>query len=75
MASGATAVRGRDFRWAGYSATSGLAMVGSFVMFGSAGGDESRLSGKGGVFQRLSIACGCGWLTALSLRALSYPVH
>ena len=75
MASAATAVRGRDFRWAGYSAASGLAMVGSFVMFGTAFGDESRLSGKGGVFQRLSIACGCGWLTALSLRALSYPVH
>ena len=41
----------------------------------SAFGDEPRLSGKGGVFQRLSIACGCGWLTALSLRALSYPAH
>jgi Protein of unknown function (DUF998) len=75
MASAATALRGRDFRWAGYSAASGLAMVGSFVMFGIAFGDGSRLSGKGGVFQRLSIACGCGWLTALSLRALSYPVH
>ncbi len=33
-------------------------------MFGIAFGDGSRLSGKGGVFQRLSIACGCGWLTA-----------
>ncbi len=75
MASAATAVRGRDFGWAGYSAASGLAMVGSSVMFGRAFGDEPRLSGKGGVFQRLSIACGCGWLTALSLRALSYPAH
>ena len=75
MASAATAVRGRDFGWAGYSATSGLAMVGSSVMFGRAFGDEPRLAGKGGVYQRLSIACGCGWLTALSLRALSYPVH
>ena len=75
MASAATAVRGRDYRWAGYSAASGLAMVGSFVMFGSAFGDESRLAGKGGVFQRLSIACGCGWLTALSLRALCSPAH
>ena len=75
MASAATAVRGRDYRWAGYSTASGLAMVGSFVMFGTAFGDGSRLAGKGGVFQRLSIVCGCGWLTALSLRALSYPVH
>ena len=75
MASAATAVRSRDYRWAGCSAALGLAVVGSFVMFGSAFGDESRLSGKGGVFHRLSIACGCGWLTALSLRALSYPAH
>ena len=75
MASAATAVRSRDYRWAGYSALSGLAMVGSFVMFGSVFGDESRLAGKGGIFQRLSIACGCGWLTALSLSALSSPAH
>ena len=30
MASAATAVRSRDYSWAGYSAASGLAMVGSF---------------------------------------------
>ena len=75
MASAASAVRSRDYRWAGYSAASGLAMAGSFVMFGTAFGDESRLAGKGGVFQRLSVACGCGWLTALSLRALSSPAR
>ncbi len=73
IASAATAVRSRDFRWAGYSAASGLAMVGSFVMFGIAFGDESRVAAKGGIFQRPSIACGCSWLTALSLRALSSP--
>ena len=75
VARAATAVWSRDYRGAGYSAASGLAMVGSFVMFGGAFGDESRLAGKGGIFQRLSIACGCGWLTALSLRALSSPAH
>ena len=48
IASAATAVRSRDFRWAGYSAASGLAMVGSFVMFGIAFGDESRVAAKGG---------------------------
>jgi Protein of unknown function (DUF998) len=71
MASAATAARSRDYRWAGCSAPSGLAMVGSFAMFGTAFGDGSRLAGKCGIFQRLSIACGCSWLTALSLRALS----
>ena len=44
-------------------------------MFGIAFGDGSRLSGKGGVFQRLSIACGCGWLTAFRYRAPSSPGH
>jgi Protein of unknown function (DUF998) len=70
MASAATALRNRDYQWAGFSAASGLAMVGSFVMFGSAFGNGSRLADNGGIFQRLSIACGCGWLTALSIRAL-----
>jgi hypothetical protein len=57
------------------SGTTAPTMVGSFVMFASAFGDESRLSGKAGTFQRLSIACECGWHTALSLRALSSPAH
>jgi Protein of unknown function (DUF998) len=71
MASAATAVRSRDYRWACYSAGSSVAMVGSFVLFGRAFAGASRLPGKGGIFQRLSIASGCGWLTAVSLRALS----
>jgi hypothetical protein len=45
--------------------------VGSFLFFGRAFGGVSRLAGKGGIFQRISIASGFGWLTALSLRALS----
>ena len=32
-------------------------------MFGSAFGEGSRLAGKAGVFQRLSIACGCTSMT------------
>ena len=71
MASAATALRIRDYRWACCSAGSSVAMVGSFVLFGRAFGGASRLPGKGGIFQRLSIAAGFGWLTALSLRALS----
>lgn len=71
LASAAAAVRSRDYRWACYSAGSSLAMVGSFLLFGWAFGGVSRLAGKGGIFQRISIASGFGWLTALSLRALS----
>jgi len=46
-------------------------MVGSFLLFGASFGRVPRLAGKGGAFQRISIASGFGWLTVLSLRALS----
>jgi hypothetical protein len=69
FASAATAVRGGDYRWARYSAGSSLVMVASFVIFGRAFGGASGLAGKGGIFQRISIASGFGWLTVLSLRA------
>lgn len=71
LASAAAAVRSRDYRWACYSAGSSLVTVGSFLFFGRAFGGVSRLAGKGGIFQRISIASGFGWLAALSLRALS----
>ena len=59
------AARSGKALWAGYSACSSLAMVASFLAFGAAFGPESRLAGTGGIFQRTSIACGFGWLTAL----------
>lgn len=71
LVSAAAGVRSRDYRWACYSAGSSFVMVGSFLLFGRAFGGMSRLAGKGGIFQRISIASGFGWLTALSLRALS----
>lgn len=71
LASAGAAIRNRDYRWAGYSAVSSFVMVVSFVLFGAALGDVPRLAGKGGFFQRISIASGFGWLTALFLRALS----
>jgi hypothetical membrane protein len=71
LVSAVGAFRRGDVRWAGYSASSGLAMVASFIAFGAAFRPDSSLAGRGGVFQRLSIASGFGWLTVLSLRALS----
>ncbi|HTW11041.1 MAG TPA: DUF998 domain-containing protein [Acidimicrobiales bacterium] len=71
LASAATAVRSGDYRWACYSAGSSLMMVASFFIFGRAFGGASGLAGKGGIFQRISIASGFGWLTVLSLRARS----
>ncbi len=73
IASAATAVRSRDYGWACFSAGSSLMMVASFVIFGRAFGGASDLAGKGGIFQRISIASGFGWLTVLSLRARSSP--
>jgi len=71
LASAVAAARRRDYRWAFYSTGSSLAMVGSFVLFGRAFGGVPRFADKGGIFQRISIAFGFGWLTALSLRARS----
>jgi hypothetical protein len=71
LVSAATAVRSRDYRWACYSAGSSTVMAGSLLLFGAAIRGQSRLRGKSGIFQRISIATGLGWLSALSLRGLS----
>jgi hypothetical protein len=71
LASAATAVRSRDYRWACYSAGSSTVMAGSFLLVGAAIRGQSRLRGKSGLLQRISIATGLGWLSSLSLRGLS----
>jgi Protein of unknown function (DUF998) len=71
MLCAASAVRNKEYRWAGFSAGSSLAMVGSFVLFGAAFGGAPRLAASGVVFQRVSIAAVFGWLSALSLRGLA----
>lgn len=71
LASAATAVRSRDYRWACYSAGSSTVMAGSFLLIGAAIRGQSRFSGKSGILQRISIVTGLGWLSALSLRGLS----
>jgi hypothetical protein len=71
LASAAAAVRNKDYRWACYSAGSSTVMAGSFLLCGFAIRGQSRLRGKSGIFQRISIATGLGWLSALSLRVLS----
>jgi hypothetical protein len=70
LASAVAASRDRDYRRALYSARLSIAMAGSFVLFGAAFGGKNNLAGTGGIFQRLSIAFGSGWLSALSLRTL-----
>jgi Protein of unknown function (DUF998) len=64
----ASFARNREYLWAGYSAGSSFGMIGGFVFFGAAFRHSARTAG---VFQRLSIAFGFGWLSAFSLRALA----
>jgi len=71
MFSAASSARRREYGWAGYSFASSLVMVASSVLFGAAFGGTPRLVARGGIFQRISIAAGFGWVSALSLRALS----
>jgi hypothetical protein len=66
-----SAARSGEYRWASYSAGSAIAMASASVLFGAAFGGEPRLAGRGGVLQRVSIAAGFGWLSALSRRALT----
>jgi hypothetical protein len=52
-----------------HGAAAGLLFTaGSFVAFGAGlGGAAPRLTPVAGIFQRISIAAGFGWLSALSL--------
>jgi hypothetical protein len=68
-----SAVRRREYRWAAYCAGSAIGMASACVLFGAAFGGLPALVSRGGLFQRISIAAGFGWLSALSLRALRPP--
>ncbi len=71
LISATSAARSGEYRSASYSAGSALSMMSAFVLFGAAFGGKPRLAGRGGVFQRISVTAGFGWLSALSLRGLS----
>jgi len=71
MTCATSAARRRESRWASYSAGSALGMTLAFARFGAAFGGAPRLAGRGGLWQRISIAVGFGWLSALSFRTLS----
>jgi Protein of unknown function (DUF998) len=70
-----SAARRGEYRWATYCAGSAIGMTGTFVLFGAAFGGAPRLAGRAGVFQRISVATGFGWLSALFLRALGASRH
>ncbi len=65
-----SATRRGEHRWAAYCTGSAIVMTGACVLFGAAFGGQARLAPRGGLFQRISIASGFSWMSALSLRAL-----
>lgn len=64
-----SAVRRREYRWAGYCAASAVGMASASALFGAAFGCTPSLVPRGGLFQRISIATGFGWLSALAFHA------
>jgi hypothetical protein len=71
LTSASAALRRRDYGWASYSTGSSAVMAGSLGLMAGAMRCQPHLRGKSGVFQRISIATGLGWLSALSLRGVS----
>lgn len=65
---------GGDLGWARYSRGSAFVMATTFVLFSAAFAQVRGLVAWGGLLQRLSIAAGFGWVTALSIRVRSLPV-
>ena len=63
-------IRRREYHWAAYCAASAVGMASACALFGAAFGGAPTLISRGGLFQRISIATGFGWLSALSIRAL-----
>jgi hypothetical protein len=66
-----TAARSGDASWATYSAASAATMTFACGRFGAAFSGPASLAGRGGLWQRISIVIGFGWLSALSFRALT----
>jgi Protein of unknown function (DUF998) len=70
LISAGSAICRREYRWATYCAGSAMGMARASALFGAAFGGAPTLVPRGGLFQRISIAAGFGWLSAVSFRAL-----
>lgn len=57
--------------WAIYSVVSGLAFVVAFVLASAGFGQVEGLVDLAGLFQRVAVAVGFGWLSLLAVRSLS----
>ena len=57
--------------WALYSAASGGTMLATVVAASAGFGQARKFVGVAGLFQRISVTAGFGWLTALAIRGLA----
>ncbi|MFZ0169205.1 MAG: DUF998 domain-containing protein [Candidatus Dormiibacterota bacterium] len=70
LVSSLRASRAHALGWSGWSAAVAVLMPAWFLCFGASYGAVPALAGKGGIFQRLSIGTGFGWVAAACLRGL-----
>jgi hypothetical protein len=59
--------------WAVYSGATSVVMVATTGLFGAGFSQKEGLVGVAGLFQRIAIVTGLGFLTALSVRAFRRP--
>jgi hypothetical protein len=71
LLSARTSAQAGESGWARYSVASALAMAASMVCAGAGFEQQRRLVAWGGLWQRVAIATGFGWLTTLFARALA----
>jgi Protein of unknown function (DUF998) len=70
LLSGVRSARRGRWRWATYSAASGVGMLAAAVAATAGFAQRPRLVAYGGVLQRTAVTTGFAWLTALHIRAL-----
>jgi hypothetical membrane protein len=70
LISSVSAARERAWLWSAISGAAGILMPGFFICFGLSTGPAPALAGKGGIFQRLSIGAGFGWVGGACIRAV-----
>jgi hypothetical protein len=59
--------------WATYSAVTGVIFMGAFILSSAGFGQAEGLVDLAGLFQRVAVAVGFGWLTLLAVRFLRSP--
>jgi hypothetical protein len=59
--------------WATYSAVTGVVFLGGFILSSTGFGQAEGLVNLAGLFQRVAVSVGFGWLTLLAVRSLRSP--